>query len=274
MKKSVWNWITGIAIGCTGILVVCALIGGVGYLFVRDIVQRADEMERLQKEVRTEQGGAEDYVTGPDGRIPAERLTAFLRVREYSAPVRTRLISSFDNIAADLENVQQGGGFLSIVRLFGRGVDVVPHFTEFYTARSEALLEARMGVGEYFYIYSLAYYTFLGKPLEDGPGVLLVRDDGRNDEVPAEEVPGRRRDLVLKRIHRVVRRSLENGRTAARGPWKELLDHELTLLRARPERIPWEDGMPAALSESLEPFRQDLEQQYSPLTNPLELTPE
>jgi len=274
LKKSVWNWITGIAIGCTGILVVCALIGGVGYLFVRDIVQRADKMEKLQEEVRTEQGGAEDYVPQPDGRIPAERLTAFLRVREYAAPVRARLVASFDHIASDLRNVQQGGGFLSIVRLFGRGVDVVPYFTEFYTVRSQALLEARMGVGEYFYIYSLAYYTFLRKPLEDGPGVLLVQDDGRKDNVPAEEVPARRRDLVLKRIHRVVGRSLENGQTVARGPWKNLVERELTLMRARRERIPWEDGMPAALSESMEPFRQELEQQYSPLTNPLELTPE
>ena len=274
MKKSVWNWVTGIAIGCTGILVVCALIGGVGYLFVRDIIQRADEMDRLQEEVKTQQGGADDYVPQADGTIPSERLTAFLRVRQYSAPVRAKLVSSFDNIASDLESVQQGGGFLSIMRLFGRGVGVVPHFTEFYTARSEALLEARMGVGEYFYIYIMAYYTYLKKPLEDGPGVLLVRDDDRSEKVPAEEVPARRRVLVLKRIHRVVERSLANGDGTARGPWKGLLERELTLLRTVPERIPWEDGLPAALSESLEPFRQELEQEYSPLTNPLELTPE
>ncbi len=274
MTKTAWNWITGIAIGCAGILVVSALIGGVGYLFVRDVIQRADEMARLQEEVQSEHGGIDDYVPAVDGSIPADRMRAFLHVREYSAAVRDRLASSFDNIAADLDNVQQGGGFLSVVRLFGRGVDVVPHFTEFYTARCQALLEARMGIGEYSYIYSTAYYSFLAKPLEDGPGVLLVRDGGHSDQVPAEEVPARRRGLILKRIHSVVVHSLENGRSAARGPWQALAGRELSLLRAHPERIPWEDGLPAALTRSLEPFRAELEGQYLPLTNPLELTPE
>lgn len=274
MTKTAWNWITGIAIGCAGILVVSALIGGVGYLFVRDVIQRADEMARLQEEVQSEHGGIDDYVPAIDGSIPADRMRAFLHVREYSAAVRDRLASSFDNIAADLNNVQQGGGFLSVVRLFGRGVDVVPHFTEFYTARSQALLETRMGLGEYFYIYSTAYYSFLDKPLEDGPGVLLVRDDGGRHQVPSEEVPLLRREQILKRIHRVVLRAFENGSTGARGPWRALLEQEMALLQKDSERIPWEDGVPAVLASSLEPFRSDLERQYLSLTNPLELTPD
>ncbi len=256
-----------------GILVVCGLIGAVGYLFVRDSVQRADEMGRLQKEVETRNGGLADYVPAPDGSIPAERMEAFLRVREYCDPVRKRLAASFDNIASDLENVQQGGGLLSVLRLFGRGVDVVPHFTEFYSARSQALLDARMGFGEYFYIYAVSYYSFLGKPLEDGPGVLIVREGDRSENVPAEEVPERRRALILRRVHRVVVRSLENGRLTARQPWKQVLDQELTLLEARPDRIPWQDGVPPSLAQSLEPFRRNLEEQYLRLTNPLETGP-
>ncbi len=36
-------------------------------------------------------------------------------------------------------------------------------------------------------------------------------------------------------------------------------------------RVPWEDGLPPAIEESLRPFRDRLEAAYDPVTNPFEL---
>ena len=65
----------------------------------------------------------------------------------------------------------------------------------------EALLEVGMGPGEYMYVYSVAYYSWLGKSPADGPSFTLVGDDGDNQgrQVGQDEFDVReeRREMVL-----------------------------------------------------------------------------
>jgi hypothetical protein len=161
---------------------------------------------------------------------------------------------------------------------------LIPQAIGFVAARGEALLEAGMGSGEYLYIYSVAYYSWLRKSPADGPAFPLVGDDGDGgqghrggrDEFDVREG---RREVVLRRLNErllpMLRRQLAavDAGPPAREGWREALAAEVSALESDPFRIPWRDGVPEPLATSLEPFRRRLESSYSALCNPLEVVP-
>ena len=53
--------------------------------------------------------------------------------------------------------------------------------------------------------------------------------------------------------------------------WRRALAAEISALEADRFRIPWQDGLPEVLRQSLEPFRARLEASYSSMCNPLEI---
>ncbi len=62
-----------------------------------------------------------------------------------------------------------------------RGPDPGARLLDFVDARNQALVDHGMGVGEYLYIYSTAYYSWLGKDPADGPD-FAVSDAGDGDD--------------------------------------------------------------------------------------------
>ena len=64
--------------------------------------------------------------------------------------------------------------FLTVMRT---GAGAIPRLAEFERNRADALLEHRMGLGEYWYIYSLAYYSWLKKDPGDGPSRFHTQDE-------------------------------------------------------------------------------------------------
>ncbi len=72
------------------------------------------------------------------------------------------------------------------------------------------------------------------------------------------------------------RRCCETSKTKSRpiltrADLKELVAAELAALDADPGRMPWQDGLPEAFAVGLDPYRDRLEESYSPATNPFEL---
>jgi hypothetical protein len=55
--------------------------------------------------------------------------------------------------------------------------------------------------------------------------------------------------------------------------WRQTLATEIRALERDPYRLPWQNGLPPTLAESLEPYRSRLEASYSALANHLELAP-
>jgi hypothetical protein len=53
--------------------------------------------------------------------------------------------------------------------------------------------------------------------------------------------------------------------------WREALVAEIAAMESEPERLPWADGLPAKITNSLEPYRDRLEASYSELCNTLEM---
>jgi hypothetical protein len=176
-----------------------------------------------------------------------------------------------------------GGGALAKVRA---GMGLVPRLIGFYTDRAGALLECEMGTGEYLYLYVLTYYAWLEKSPADGPPFQLVGDDeqGRGwksefGDADEAEVRERRLERVLPRLNRLALPMLRNqlaALDASDSPidtdWREALAAEIRAVEADPDRLPWQDGLPAVAATSLAPYRDRLAASYSEMCNVLEAT--
>jgi hypothetical protein len=139
-------------------------------------------------------------------------------------------------------------------------------------------------LGEYYYIYVVSYYSWLGKSPGDGLEYNLRDDDEQGRGVywrsSRSEDLENRLDDVLRQLNRQVLPMLENQFTKLTGidvspirdPWRDALGAEIEAMEADRTRLPWKDGLPDALEASLRPYRGRLETSYSKVLNTLELT--
>ncbi len=67
-------------------------------------------------------------------------------------------------------------------------------------------------------------------------------------------------------------RQLED-RTNYDSSWHKILADEIEKIEDDDDRLPWQDGLPDPLLDSLQPFKESFENSYTPLLNPLELNP-
>ncbi|MCJ7679872.1 MAG: hypothetical protein MUP70_04020 [Candidatus Aminicenantes bacterium] len=174
MKKS--TWLIGCGIGCGVIVLVVLILLAAGFFFVRNLVQDFEESEEVMALVVEKYGELTEFVPWPDGTIPADRIEAFLTVREETKLSRAQLERSFQllgrQVNAPSEERKSAGG---IFQTIGRSFRLVPDIADFYHTRSKALLQSEMGIGEYTYLYGLIYYSWLEKNPEDGPDFALMR---------------------------------------------------------------------------------------------------
>jgi hypothetical protein len=220
------------------------------------------------RETLAELYGAQDGFTPPaDGAVPAERMEVFLGVRERLAESCARLTESTSAIdyVEDFEWVAQPPGRDDVLgSLWKRGraaFGLEPRRGEFWRARNEALLDAGMGLGEYSYIFVLAYASDLA-PAQRAEGDLVIE---------AVKVLPRVRRLLLETLRRQLA-TVEAGPTVPRdGAWAEELASEIGRLEQDPRRIPWMDGLPARIGASIAPYRERLDALHCEATLGLEL---
>jgi hypothetical protein len=207
-----------------------------------------------------------------------------LKAREAVAPNRQRLETSFEQLTKDRRS-------FAAIR---RGLGVIPQVADYLRARNQALLDAGMGMGEYYFIYVIVYESYLKKPMDDGPGFRFPESGGMRTDWDREGAKEMQKDFALRRIHRAVLPMLKNqlaklatenpapgaavgtsGRGAEKGApskWQEALAAEVKAMEADPHRLPWQDGLPEVLESSLKPFRDRLEASYSRMTNIFEIS--
>jgi len=276
------KWLIGCGIGCGAVILIVGLLIVGGVLFVKDMVKGFEESEALLKTLTETYGPVDEYIPEPDGELRAGRLEKFLEVRAAMRPVVEKLEQDFlylaDKRGTGDEDDSRGAGVLDKLRA---GFGLVPKLAEFLTARNQGLLDAGMGLGEYYHIYTLAYYSWLRKPLMDGPPLNLSGDESGFrfqdwDEGDDEEM---RRDMIRRRLHRMLLAILQNQRDKLNSAgievsedWRRALESEIAAMEADRYRLVWQDGLPDVITKSLEPFRSRLETSYSPMINSLELT--
>jgi hypothetical protein len=287
------RWAKGCGCGCGLAAILASLLGVVGYYFISGIVREAKRADRIKERVREKQGRIADFQPDPDGVLRRERLEVFLHVRELMAPAREETQRALALLSSRTpEGEAEVPGLLGRLVAWGMGAmkveaarGLVPQAIGFVSARGEALLEAGMGPGEYLYIYSLAYFSWLGKSPADGPSFPFVGDDeggegpryeGKPDEFDVREG---RREMVLTHLNEqllpLLRRQLaaldEGGTVVESDAWRRQLAAEIAAMEKDRFRIPWRDGLPTRIETSLQPFRSRLEASYSPQCNPLEV---
>jgi hypothetical protein len=278
------KWLVGLGIGCGAIIVIIVLLFIGGYFFVKNMTRGFKESESKMNELAAKYGRIEEFCPNPSGAFGPDRLEAFLKAREAVAPNRQKLETSFEQLTKDRRS-------FAAIR---RGLGVVPQVADYLRARNQALLDAGMGMGEYFFIYVIAYESWLKKPMDDGPGFRFPEGGGMRADLDREGAKEMQKDFALRRIHRVVLPMLKNqlakpapenavpgeaagttGRKAEKGApskWQEALAAEVKAMEADPHRLPWQDGLPEVLESSLKPFRDRLEASYSPMTNIFEIS--
>ncbi len=275
------KWLIGCGIGCGAIILILIILGVSGYFFFRNMVEGFRDTEAMMSTLTERFGRIEDFCPDPDGAIKPERIEAFLSVRDTFAPARQKLEMSFEALRkgkADNEiEVKESKNVIKMIRL---GFGLVPQISELLKSRNQALLDKGMGMGEYYFIYAISYYSWLKKSPEDGPDVQLMDFEGRRDYSDRKEWLEMRRDVMLKRVNRQILPMLRNqlgklvesDKSGVQAKWRKKLETEVKAMESERVRIAWQDGLPSALEASLRPFKERLEANYSIMINSLEMT--
>jgi hypothetical protein len=301
MSKKTSGWVIGCSIAAGVVILIVAVIVGGGYFFVREIVDEVSEMEASSKKLTEVYGRMEDFRPPPDGHLPAERIETFLDVRRACAPAREELGSAFKSVSRQIKRTKEDkeeGSFFDVLKIIGDGAGILPGILKYFKVRNQALLDYGMGRGEYAYLYIVVFYSWLGYSPADGPPFKIQGDQSRyrgikwqmeeeekeedsSSSRSPEEIERHRRLEVIRMARDIALPILRNQLAAlaempddeSLSQWRRQLEAEVRFLEEERSRLPWAEGVPAVMRESLEPFRDELEHSYDAQINALELAP-
>lgn len=238
----------GCGIGCGCLILLFIGIAVLGSFTVMRSFNRAVESRTQLEEVF---GGQENYSPTPDGAISEDRIALFLEVREAMGDQCAKISDISDQmLAMEAFDGQDEPSKVAIMQQAMKttqaAMSMAPTMGGFFETRNRKLLEIEMGLGEYTYIYVMAYHHHLTEEL--APNIF--------DDRP-----------VNRRVHGALLNMLEQQRSAqptlAEAPQGATdLDVEIAKMEADSARIPWQDGLPQAISLSVEPFRVLLEEGF------------
>lgn len=265
--------VTGCTIGCFAVLLVAGVLGWVGYRWTRGTIEKADQAAADERQLEERFGEVRDFRPPLDDGFSEERFEVFLSIRDQLTPAREDLAETVAGFAPAGDGNEPATGW----RTAGAGVRLAPRVLELGGARNRALLDNGMGLGEYMWYYSLAYYAFLGRPPAESKLHRYLEERRAAGSTMHVSIGGDLEpDGVAWRRHRDLLAMLRNlsedlAPDPDANPWRETVDAEVVAVAADPERVPWQDGLPEDLAERLEPYRTRLEAAYSPATNIFEL---
>jgi len=272
MSNTTTKVLAGCAVGC--LLVVLALggLGWMGYRWAKTAAEVVEAAERAEDRLEAEYGLVREFTPPADGWVAADRIEAFLTVRELMAPQRTSLEESVEALAPAAAK----GGAVGGLRAARAGISMAPRILEFARARNEALLEVGMGPGEYTWIYWLTYHAWLGHPVGESMLNDIMEARSESDGSMQMHIDGmdtEHMEWQLRRDLEAMLRNLESEIAAdpERAELKELVASELAAIDADSSRMPWPEGLPEVFVVGLDPHRPRFEETYSPATNPFEL---
>lgn len=278
MGSAAGKWLTGCAIGC-GVLLLGAVIALVaGTMYCSRTFRGIQEARESHEALVSRFGEIDSFVPSADGTIAPERVEAFLAVRTSLDEARERVDAAFAEFPPR-GSADGGGSVWTAFRVIGSLAGLVNPIGEYVDRRNESLMEHDMPLGEYVYLYALAYYSWLGHEIEAGP--VIAEGDGAGESVFDDEDSMFAPEKIRRRLRRyllaVVGNQLEALPSADAGgdadAWRRRLEAEIRRLEERPGHLPWQDGLPEAMEASLAPYRDRLEATWHAPTNPFEIPP-
>jgi len=280
-SSSTKKWLMGCGIGCGAVVLIGIILVVGGVVFVRNMVNSFEESEDILKELTEKYGKINEYCPSSSGAIAAERMEAFLKTREIIKPEIQELEHTIDILSKEYEEKQtEKKGSAGVLKKIRTGIGLIPKIAEFLKKRNQALLDVEMGIGEYYYIYSLAYYCWLDKPIIDGVPININKNNEFDfQHWEYEESEEIRRDLSVRELHKIILPMLKNQyEKLMQNPdkeisenWRRALEKEIKDMEANRYRLVWRDGMPEVIVNSLRPYKDRLEASYSSILNNIEL---
>ncbi|MBD3414163.1 MAG: hypothetical protein GF421_07020 [Candidatus Aminicenantes bacterium] len=281
-KSSTKNWLIGCGIGCGVVIVIGIVLVVSGVFFVKNMVNTFEESEDVLKTLTKKYGKIYDYSPSPYGSIKSSRMEVFLNTRESLKTVKEELERSIEFLSEEQKDEREpkrkSGGVLKKIRT---GIGLIPRIAEYLKQRNQALLEAGMGIGEYYYIYTISYYGWLNKPITDGLPIDINDDNGFDyQHWEDEESKEIRHDLAVRRLHQMILPMLKNQQEQLleksqqeqiSDAWAKALEQEIKALESNRYRLIWQDGLPEVIVSSLRPYKHRLESSYSPSLNNIEM---
>jgi len=245
------QWIKGCAIGCGGLVALFVLlIVGMSVSMRTAFDDAHDDREILEQRF----GDHEVFIPAIDGAVTGDRVVAFLTVREALAEIHVK-IEDVDREMGDFEKLTDDGepalreGLPAVFRLTKSMMGLPWVFGGIERARNRALVEAEMGLGEYTYIYVVAYHDELVSPKSEAN---LFSASAANSRVRTDLRGMIERQLAAARAERAEDEELV---TALAAEWDAL--------EANDRRIPWQDGLPEQIKGSFSAYRERLDTTYS-----------
>jgi len=259
MGENKYGCLKNTAIGCGVLLVVAIAIFFIGgYSLMRPFSEAVD----VRSELEEEYGALEAFVPAKSGAVPPDRMAVFLQVRRELAESCVEFarveeqflkMEEFD----DQEEVSRTEVLMEAFKTTRSAIGMGPLMGRFFTTRNRALLEAKMGMGEFTYVWVVSNHDRILNPHDEselfGRGLLNSRVRG---------------GLLAMLVNQRDALGREQG-----VPPEEiaLLEAEIDAMESDGRRVLWQDGLPPAIAESIEPYRQELDELYCGSTAPLEL---
>jgi hypothetical protein len=249
-------------VGCgvvAGVLIVVLLLFGfLTTTWVKKSIPTHD-LKAARATLRERFGDSDSFVPALDGHLDPARLETFVATRESLLARRTELGSRLTTFAVTVREkrethhdwVQRGLDALSMAQ---GGVGLYGSVVAYLQSYTDRLLAAGMGEGEYAYLYSLAYFSWLQwDPLGKPADVEAFRKMGIEEQVLE----------AWRERGRTLRHQLENAQGALQQKPQRTRAEEATLALLGPEieaarasgRFPFAGHVPAAWATVLEPYR-------------------
>jgi hypothetical protein len=258
VEEKNWGCLKQTAIGCGVLIVIAIVIPIVMAVMMMGPFNRAvDARHAIEERFGTQ----EAFVPPPSGAPSANRIGVFLEVRRTFSEVcadlsraeqQVQKLESFD----DQDNVNTVDALKQALSTTKSMMGVGPVIGRFYEIRNQSLLDAGMGLGEFTYIFTVAYRDrLLGGP----EPYMLFGPSPINRRV-------RRALLTMLESQLAVLQS--EGSTEAE---IAALEAEIAAMEADEGRSPWQDEIPPAIPEAFTPYRAELDELYCPAMAPLEL---
>ena len=258
MEEKNWGCLKQTAIGC-GVLIVITIVIPIvmGVLMMGPFNRAVDARHAIEERFGTQ----EAYVPPASGAPSSDRIGAFLELRRTfgevcadlsNAEQQVQKLESFDD-QDDVNTVDALKQALSTTKSM---MGVGPVIGRFYEIRNQSLLDAGMGLGEFTYIFTLAYRD----RLLDGPEPYML--------FGPSPINRRVRQTLLTMLESQLAVLKSEGGTETE---VAALNAEIAAMKADEGRIPWQDETPPAIIEALAPYRAEFDELYCPAMAPLEL---
>lgn len=254
------KWLIGCGAGCGAFTLIMIFIAvGGGYLMMKPFNQAVQKQATLEEQF----GSREDFVPLPDG-LTADRIAAFLVVRQELM----NKCGAFEDIAASfrqMDELDKGDGqdppvgdvLKGVGNVMGSAFSVAGEIGALTNSRNNELLKNHMGLGEYTWIYVLAYYSWLGH--EPGTGLEGEGHGGFS---------GSERQVFRQLMQNHARALEETGRTDEANRWRD----EAERLHRSEGEAPFPSGdLPAEITAQLAPYRAKFEATYCAAMSEFEL---